>query len=161
LLLVSSFFVYLTSKGWVCDNFPPNFHFFLDAIHEKYNFKYFKNPTVKVCKIWFNDVYRYFLYYDIFWWKLINRIVLIRFLIPGWYLRASPLFSNFHCLHVIISKQDIHIYYLLHINWTITLSSVLKPKYSLSTRNKCVYLLKAFETSFTIWHQEYPQNSYI
>ena len=63
-----------TSKGWVCDNFPGQFHFFLGAIHEKYNFKYFKNPTAKVCKIWFNDVYIYFLYCDIFWWKFIHRI---------------------------------------------------------------------------------------
>jgi hypothetical protein len=44
------------SKGWVCDNFPRQFHFFLGAIHEKHNFKYFKSLTVKVCKIWCNDV---------------------------------------------------------------------------------------------------------
>jgi hypothetical protein len=31
--------------------------FFLGAIHEKHNFKYLKNPTVKVCKVWWNDVY--------------------------------------------------------------------------------------------------------
>jgi hypothetical protein len=31
----------------VCNNFPRQFHFFLGAIHEKHNFKYFKNPTVK------------------------------------------------------------------------------------------------------------------
>jgi hypothetical protein len=36
-----------TSKGWVCDNFPRQFHFFLGAIHEKHKFKYFKNLTVK------------------------------------------------------------------------------------------------------------------
>jgi hypothetical protein len=64
-----------------------------------------------------------------------------RFLIPGWYLRAS------HLLHMIISKQDIHIYYLFHIYLTITLSSVLKQKSSFSTRDKCVYLLEASETS--------------
>jgi hypothetical protein len=46
-----------TSKGWVCDNFPPQFHFFPGAIHEKYKFKYLKNLTVKVCKIWCNDFY--------------------------------------------------------------------------------------------------------
>jgi hypothetical protein len=45
------------AKGWVCDNFPRQFHFFLGAIHEKHKFKYFKNLTVKVCKIWCNDVY--------------------------------------------------------------------------------------------------------
>jgi hypothetical protein len=40
-----------TSKGWVCDKFPRQFHFFLGAIHEKHKFKYLKNLTVKVCKI--------------------------------------------------------------------------------------------------------------
>ena len=40
--------------------------FFLGAIHEKHNFKYLKNPTVKACKIWCNDVYMYILYCDIF-----------------------------------------------------------------------------------------------
>jgi hypothetical protein len=54
-------------------------------------------------------------------------------------------------LHVIISKQDIHICQIFHNYLTITLPSVLKPKYSLSTRNKCVYLLEASETSITIW----------
>ena len=43
----------------------------------------------------------------------------------------------------------------------LKLSSVLKRKYSLSTRNKCVYLLEASETSITIWRQEYSQNYYI
>jgi len=42
-------------------------------MHEKHNFKYFKNLTVKVCKIWCYDVYMYILYCDIFWWKLIDR----------------------------------------------------------------------------------------
>ena len=50
----------------MCDNFPGQFHFFLGAIHEKHNFKYFKNPTVKVCKIWCNDFYMYIRYCDIF-----------------------------------------------------------------------------------------------
>jgi hypothetical protein len=40
----------------VCDNFPRQFHFFLGAIHEKHKFKYFKNLTVKVCKIWCNEL---------------------------------------------------------------------------------------------------------
>jgi hypothetical protein len=48
-----------TSKGWVGDNFPRQFHFFLGATHEKHKFKYFKNMTVKVCKISCNDVYMY------------------------------------------------------------------------------------------------------
>ena len=78
-----------------------------------------------------------------------------RFLIPGWYLRAS------HLLHMIISKQDIHICYLFHVYLSITLSSVLKPTSSLSSRNKYVYLLEASETSITIWGQEYFQNCYI
>jgi hypothetical protein len=58
----------------VCNNFPWQFHFFLGAIHEKHNFKYFKNPTVEICKIWCNYVYMYILYCNIFWWKLIDRI---------------------------------------------------------------------------------------
>ena len=85
----------------------------------------------------------------------------MRFLIPRWYLRESPLFPNSTVLHVIISNQDIHICQIFLNYSTITLSRVLKPKYSLSTRNKCVYLLKASETSITIWRQEYPQNCYI
>ena len=40
---------------------------------------------------------------------------------------------------------------------TTTLSSVLKPKYFLSIRNKCAYLLESSETSITIWRQEYPK----
>jgi hypothetical protein len=57
----------------VCDNFPWQFHFFW-VPSTKNNFKYFKNLTVKVCKIWCNDVYIYIRYCDIFWWKLIDRI---------------------------------------------------------------------------------------
>jgi hypothetical protein len=49
--------------------------FFLAAIRQKHNFKYFENLTVKVCSIWCNDVYMYILYCDILWWKLIDRIV--------------------------------------------------------------------------------------
>ena len=41
-----------------------------------------------------------------------------RFLIPWWYLRVS------HLLHMIISKQDIHICYLFHIYLTITLKCI-------------------------------------
>ena len=48
----------------------------LSGCHEKHHFKYFKNPSIKVCKIWCIDVYMYFLYCDIFWWKLINSIFL-------------------------------------------------------------------------------------
>jgi hypothetical protein len=63
-----------TSKGWVCDNFPRQFNFFLGTFHEKHKIKYLKNLTVKVCKIWCNDVYMSILQCDIFWWKLIDRI---------------------------------------------------------------------------------------
>jgi hypothetical protein len=38
--------------------FLDNF-IFLCAIHEKHDFKYLKNSTVKVCKIQCNDVYMY------------------------------------------------------------------------------------------------------
>jgi len=82
------FFLYLTNKETAkaecVFNFLGQFHFFLGAIHEKHNFKYLKNLMVKVCKIWWNDVYMYILYCDIFWLKLIDRIFLIRFLILGW-----------------------------------------------------------------------------
>jgi hypothetical protein len=81
-----------TSKGWVFDNFPRQFHFFPGAIHEKHKFKYLKNLTVKVCKIWCNDGYMSILQYDIFWWKLIDRIFNTNVV-----LRASPLFCSFHC----------------------------------------------------------------
>jgi hypothetical protein len=59
------------SKYIICQSFKK-FHravfsialsFFLGAIHEKHNFKYLKNPTVKVCKIWYSDVYMYILYW--------------------------------------------------------------------------------------------------
>jgi hypothetical protein len=79
-----------TSKRWMCDNFPRQFHFFLGAIHEKHKFKYLKNLTVKACKIWCNDIYMSILQCDIFWWKLINRNFLIRFLIPRWSSGHSP-----------------------------------------------------------------------
>jgi hypothetical protein len=97
-----------TSKGWVCDNFPRQFHFFLGTFHEKHKCKYFNNLTVKVCKIWCNDVYMYILYCDIFWWKLIDRIFLIRFLIPRWFLRASPFFPISTALHEISPCRFLH-----------------------------------------------------
>jgi hypothetical protein len=49
-------------------------------------------------------------------------------------------------------KEDIHICKTFHNYSIITLSSVLMPKYSLSTRNKCVYLLEASET-IAIWRE--------
>ena len=61
LLLVTSFF-YLTNKeaakAECVITFFDNF-IFLCAIHEKHDFKYLKNPTVKVCKIRCNNVYMY------------------------------------------------------------------------------------------------------
>jgi hypothetical protein len=80
-----------TSKGWVCDNFPRQFLFFLGAIHEKHIFKYLKNLTVTFCIIWCNDVYVY-VYSSLwhFWWKLIDRIFLFRFLKPRWSSWHSP-----------------------------------------------------------------------
>jgi hypothetical protein len=39
---------------------------------------------------------------------------------------------------------------------TTTLSSVLKPKYSLSIRNKCAYLLESSETRITILVSRIP-----
>ena len=78
----------------MCDNFPRQFHFFLGAIHEKHKFKYFKNLTVKVCKIWYNDVYISILQCDIFWWKLIDRKFFNSIFNTKVVLRASPLFSS-------------------------------------------------------------------
>ena len=91
----------------------------------------------------------------------LTGIFLIRFLIPRWSSGHPPLFAVSTVLHVIISKQDIQICQIFHIYSTTTLSSVLKPKYSLSIRNKCSYLLESSKTSITIWRQEYPQNCYI
>ena len=145
----------------MCDNFPWQFHFFLSTFHEKHKFKYFKNLTVKDCKIWCNDVYMSILQCDIFWWKLIDRNFFNPIFNTKVVLRASPLFAVSTVLHVIISKQDIQICWIFHIYSTTTLTSVLKPKYSLSIRNKCAYLLESSETSITIWRQEYPQNCYI
>jgi hypothetical protein len=81
----------------VCDNFPRQFHFFLGTFHEKHKFKYFKNLTVKVCKIWCNDVYMSILQCDIFWWKLIDRNFFNPIFNTKVVLRVSPLFCSFHC----------------------------------------------------------------
>ena len=129
MLLVTSFFFYLTnketSKGWVCDNFPRQFHFFLRAIHEKHKFKYFKNLTVKVCKIWCSDVYMSFLQCDNFLWKLIDR----NFFNTKVVLRASPLFCSFHCFardYLQTGYSDmLDISYLFNNN---TLKCIIKAK---------------------------------
>ena len=126
------------------------------------NLNILKNPTVKVWKIWWNYVYMYILSGSIFWWKLIKRICFNEILNARVVSQGIPPFSPISTvLHVIISKQDIHICQIFHDYSTITLPSVLKPKYSLSTRNKCGYLLEASETSITFWRQVYPQNCYI
>jgi hypothetical protein len=135
---------------------------FLGAIHVKHNFKYLKNPTVKVCQIWCNYVYMYILYCGIFWWKLIYRNCFNEIFNTRVVSQGIPRFSPISTvLHMIISKQDFHICQIFHNYSTITLPSVLKPKYSLSTRNKCVYLLEASATSITIWRQVFPKNCYI
>jgi hypothetical protein len=128
----------------------------MGAIHEKHKFKYFKNLTVKVCRIWCNYIYMSILQCGIFWWKLIDR----NFFNTKVVLRASPFFCSFHCFardYLQTGYSDmLDISYLFNNN-----TSVLKPKYSLSIRNKCAYLLESSETSITIWRQEYPQNCYI
>jgi hypothetical protein len=68
---------------------------------EKHKFKYFKNLTVKVCKIWCNDVYMSILQCDIFWWKLIDRNFFNPIFNTKVVLRASPLFAISTVLHVI------------------------------------------------------------
>jgi hypothetical protein len=77
--------------------FLDKFIFFLGAIHEKHKFKYFKNLTVKVCKIWCNDVYMSILQCSIFWWKLIDRKFFYPIFNTKVVLRASPFFRNLHC----------------------------------------------------------------
>ena len=160
MLLVTSFF-YLTnketSKGWVCDNFPRQFHFFLGATHEKHNFKYFKNLTVKVCKICCNDVYMSILYCDIFWWKLIER----NFFNPIFNTMVVPPFLQLPLFCTWLSPNRIFTYARYFIFIQQQHSQVLKPKYSLSIKNKCAYLLESSETSITIWRQEYTQTCYI
>jgi hypothetical protein len=63
----------------------------------KNKFKYFKNLTVKVCKIWCSDVYMTILQCDIFWWKLIERNFFNPIFNTKVILRSSPLFCSFHC----------------------------------------------------------------
>ena len=111
----------------------------------------FKNLTVKGCKIWCNDVYMSILLCDIFWWKLIDRNLF------------SPFVCSFHCFARDYPQTGYSytVCQIFHIYSTTTLSSVLKPKYFVSIRNKCVYLLESSETSITIWRQEYIQNCYI
>ena len=140
----------------MCDIFPRQFHFYLDAIHEKHKFKYSKNLTVKVCKIWCNDVYMSILQCEIFWWKLIDR----NFFYPIFNTKVVPFFA----ISTVFARDYLQTGYsdMLDISYLFNNNtSVLKPKYSLSIRNKCAYLLESSETSITIWRQEYPQNCYI
>ena len=89
--------------------FLDNFIFFLGTFLEKRKFKYFKNLTVKICKIWCNDVYMSILQCDIFWWKLIDRNFFNPILNTKVVLGAPPLFAVSTVLYVIIFKQDIQI----------------------------------------------------
>jgi hypothetical protein len=38
---------------------------------------------------------------------------------------------------------------------------ITHPSFASVFACKCAYLLESFETSITIWRQEYPQNCYI
>jgi hypothetical protein len=51
------------------------------------------NLTVKVCKIWCNDVYMSILQCDIFWWKLIDRNFFNPIFNTKVVVRASPFFA--------------------------------------------------------------------
>ena len=53
--------------------------------------------TVKVCKIWSNDVYMYILYCDIFGQKLIDRIFFSQIFNTRMVSQDIPPFSNFNC----------------------------------------------------------------
>jgi hypothetical protein len=77
--------------------FLDNFIFFWVPSMKKHKFKYFKNLTVKVCKMWCNDVYMSILQHDIFWWKLIDRIFFNPIFNTKVVLRAFPLFCSLHC----------------------------------------------------------------
>ena len=96
------------------------------------------NLTVKVYKSWCNDVYMSILQCE----NCSTGHFLIRFLIPMWSSGHPLLLAASTVLHVIIYKQDIQICQICHIYSTTTLSSVLKPKYSLLIRNKCAFLPK-------------------
>ena len=145
----------------MCDNFPRQFHFYLGVIHEKHKFKYFKNLTVKVCKIWCNDVYMSILQCDIFWWKLIDRNFFNPIFNTKVILRASPLFCSFHCFacdYLQTGYSDMLDISFLFNNNTL---KCIKAKIFPFNQKKCAYLLESSKTSITIWHQEYPQNCYV
>jgi uncharacterized protein Veg len=84
-ILKVMFFTDGRQKKWNCQGkllhtHPLLFLYLWDKKNShKRNFQYFENLTVKVCNIWCNDVYLYILCCDISWWKLIDRMVLIRF----------------------------------------------------------------------------------
>ena len=87
------FLLYFTSKQLSKDECEITFldTLILSGCHEKHHFKYFKNLPIKVCKIWCIDVYMYFLYCEIFWWKLINSIflrVLLKNVLCWWFCPA-------------------------------------------------------------------------
>ena len=157
MLLVTSFF-YLTNKETAKDEclitFLDNFIFFLGAIHEKHQFEYFKNLTVKVCKIWYNDVYLSILQCDIFCWKLIDMNFFNLIFNTNVVLRAFPLFSSFHCF----ARYYLQTGYLdmLDISYLFNNNTLkcIKAKIFPFNQKKCAYLLESSETSITIWRQE-------
>ena len=120
MLLVTSFF-YLTNKEAAKAEcliiFLDNF-IFLCTIHEKYDFKYLKNPTLNYSLL--NSVqwclYVYILFCDISWWKLIDRICFYqifntRVVSQG----APPLFFQFEPLCTWLSPNMIT--YMLDISY--------------------------------------------
>jgi hypothetical protein len=145
----------------VCDNFARQFHFLWVPSMKNINLNIFKNLTVKVCRIWCNDVYVSILQCGIFWWKLIDRNYFNPIFNTKVVLGASPFLLQFPLFCTWLSPNRIFRYARYFIFIQQQHSSVLKPKYSLSIRNKCAYLLESSETSITIWRQEYPQNCYI
>ena len=79
-----------------------------------------------------------------FWWKLIDRNFLNPIFNTNVILRASPFYCSFHCFardYLQTGYSDmLDISYLFNNS---SLKSVLMPKYSLSIRNKCAYLLES------------------
>jgi hypothetical protein len=115
--------------------FLDNFIFFWVPSMKNINLNILKILTVKVCKIWCNDVYMSILQCDIFWWKLIDRNFFNPIFNTKVVLGASPLFCSFHCFardYLQTGYSDmLDIPYLFNNN---TLKCI-KAK----IRNKCAY----------------------
>ena len=109
---------------------------------------------VKVCSIWWNDVYMTILQCDIFWWKLIDRNAFHPICNTKVVLRDLP-FCSFHCF----ARDYLQTGYSDMLDISYLFNSTLKcikPEIFPSIRNKCAYPLESSETSITIWGQEYP-----